>query len=283
MDNHPCQKLRSDYDAAWVASYFDAEGVREWDRLVSSPVDEVSLFIQTHYLKATIQPGWRVLEIGAGAGRFTQVLAESGARVLVADISRVQLELNRQLADQHHFASQIEDWLQVDITDMRQLPDQSFDAVVAYGGPLSYVLERRDAALQECLRVLKQHGALLLSVMCLWGSAHRALKGVLQVPLEINRCITEDGDITPGMSPHLHHFMHMFRSKELHQWLCSSGLQINTLSASGVISTVWNDALKEIRQDPDKWNELLRMELEASAEPGALDMGTHLIAVTTKI
>jgi hypothetical protein len=37
--------------------------------------------------------------------------------------------------------------------------------------------------------------------------------------------------------------------------------------------------LKEIRNDADKWNELLRMELEACAEEGCLNMGTHLIAV----
>ena len=251
MDSQTPQNGKSEYDAMWVASYFDAEGMREWDRLVSSQVDEVSLFIHTHYLKATIRPGWRVLEIGAGAGRFTQVLADAGARVLVGDISRVQLELNRQLASQYHFADQVEDWLQLDITDMRQLPDASFDAVVAYGGPLSYVMERRDMALKECLRVLKKHGSLLLSVMCLWGSAHRALKGVMQVPLEINRHITGTGDITPDMSPYLHHYMHMFRSSELVKWLGDSGLQIEALSASGVISTVWNEAIKEIRQEPD--------------------------------
>jgi len=40
--------------------------------------------------------------------------------------------------------------------------------------------------------------------------------------------------------------------------------------------------LAEIRADEGKWQELLRMELEACAEPGCLDMGTHLIGVARK-
>lgn len=37
-----------------------------------------------------------VLEVGAGAGRFTVELARLGCSVLVADVSSVQLDLNRQ-------------------------------------------------------------------------------------------------------------------------------------------------------------------------------------------
>ena len=38
----------------------------------------------------------------------------------------------------------------------------------------------------------------------------------------------------------------------------------------------------ELRADAEKWNELLRMEIEACATPGCVDMGTHLIAVGQK-
>ncbi len=37
-----------------------------------------------------------MLEVGAGAGRFTVELARLGCSVLVADVSSVQLDLNRQ-------------------------------------------------------------------------------------------------------------------------------------------------------------------------------------------
>lgn len=37
-----------------------------------------------------------------------------------------------------------------------------------------------------------------------------------------------------------------------------------------------------MRDDPEKWNELLRMELEACADDGCLGLGTHIIVVAQK-
>ena len=273
----------SSYNAQGIAAHFDDYGIREWNRLVETPVDEVSLYIHTHYLKECVPAGSRVLEIGAGAGRFTQVLAELGARILVADISPVQLDLNRHHAHQYQFAHAVENWQQTDICDMDQWASGSFDCVVAYGGPLSYALDRRDAALQECIRVLRWDGVLLLSVMSLWGSAHRRLNGVLSIPAAANRRITGSGDITPDTFPGREgNFMHMFRAGEIREWLTRAGLAIVALSASNCLSIGWEDVLQEIRYDEEKWEELLRMELEACAEEGSLNMGTHMIAVARK-
>jgi hypothetical protein len=83
----------SNYRAAAVEKHFDEYGVREWDRLVETAVDEVSLYIHTQTLKQYIQPSWYILEIGAGAGRFTQVLSQLKTKVLVGDISQAQQQL----------------------------------------------------------------------------------------------------------------------------------------------------------------------------------------------
>ncbi len=271
------------YDAQSISAHFDQYGVREWERLVATPVDEISLYIHTQVMRLYVPAGSRVLEIGAGAGRFTQVLAQVGARVVVADISAGQVALNRQFAAQLGFDSAVEDRQVMDICDLSRYPDGMFDRVVVYGGPFSYVLDRRDQALGECLRVLRPGGLLLGSVMCLWGSAHRMLAGTLDLPPEINQAVTSTGDLTPSTIPgRKGNFMHMFRSRELSEWLTSRGLRVLALSASGVLATGYGGELEPVRQDPVKWAELLRMELEASAEPGCLDLGTHLIFVVER-
>lgn len=273
----------SSYQPETVIQYFDEFGVREWERLIQSPADEVSLFVHTHYLKKHISPNQQVLEIGAGAGRFTQILASLNAQILVADISNVQLELNKKFAAEYDFNQAVKDWQQVDICDLSQFKSNSFDSIVAYGGPFSYVLDKRDVALSECIRVLKPNGLLLLSVMSLWGSAHGFLDGVLSLPPETNQKITTTGDITPATFPERrNNFMHLFRSKELIDWLKQAGFEILDKSASNCISLTWNEKLKQVRDNAEKWNELLRMELEASADEGCLNMGTHIIAVARK-
>ena len=272
----------SNYDAEEVEKHFDDFGMREWDRLIETPVDEVNLFLHNHYLKKYIQPNGYILEIGAGAGRFTQVLAQLKTRIMVGDISQVQLDLNKAHAQQFNFNDSVESWQQVDICDMRQFEAGQFDGVVAYGGPFSYVLDRRDQAMKACLRVLKPKGILLLSVMSLWGTVHRHLNGVLETPLEINQKVIETGDISPETFPGRGNYMHLFRAGELRDWLQRFDLSILQMSASNGLSTGWQEWLQEIRDDPLKWGELLKMELEACTEESSLNMGTHIIAVAQK-
>ena len=275
--------LSSKYDPEAVAFHFDDFGIQEWERLIQSPAHEVNLYVHTHYLEKYVSKGKRVLEIGAGAGRFTQVLARLGAQIVVADISSVQLELNRRFASEFGFEQAVLDRQQVDICDLSRFESESFDYVVVYGGPFSYVLDKRDVALAECLRVLRPNGLFLLSVMSLWGSAHENLSSVLSLPISVNQKITSTGDLSPATFPERkRNFMHMFRANELMTWLEQNGLLLLDISASNCISLTWSEMLKEIRTDAEKWDELLRMELEACADDGCLNMGTHLIAVVKK-
>src|SRR5205823_8297077 len=77
-------------------SYYDEYGEREWYRFDRAPADRVNLEIHRRFLARLVRPGDRVLEVGAGPGRFTIQLAELGAKVCVADISPRQLQLNRE-------------------------------------------------------------------------------------------------------------------------------------------------------------------------------------------
>ena len=135
------------YDPVSISGYLDRLAEGEWERLEGTPSAQVSLHLHSYYLQQHIRSGMRVLEIGAGPGRFTQLLADLGTRVTVADISPVQLELNRIKAGELGFSHAVEAWRRADICAMPHFCDATFDAVVAYGGPLSYALDRRDQAL----------------------------------------------------------------------------------------------------------------------------------------
>ena len=270
------------YNPDWVANYYDEYGDREWARFARSPADEVSLFLHTLYLERFVEPGSRVLEVGAGPGRFTKIMAEMSCRALVADISQVQLDLHRKHAEELGFEDAVEERLKLDICDMRCLSDESFDAVVCYGGALSYVFDQAPSAMRECVRVCRRGGYVLASVMSLWGPTHRYLDEVLEVPPENNSKITETGDLTPDNWPGVLHRCHMFRPNEVRQLVNRAGLTVDAISASNCLSICWDDLLTEVKNDPKKWRELLRMELSACREEGCVGMGDHIIVVGKK-
>jgi SAM-dependent methyltransferase len=273
--------VASNYDPNYVEMFYDQDPEREWLRLVRSPLEEIKLHIHSHYLRTYLAPGMRVLEIGAGPGRFTKVLHELGCSVVVGDISSRQLEANEAKAKELGFAASVERWLKLDICDMACLESGSFDAVVAYGGPLSYVFERAGVAVAECSRVLKPSGLFLASVMCLWGSIHRAFEGVMEVPTEKNREIVRTGNLTPEMDAN-HHYCHMFRSYELRSLVEDGGFRVAVMSASNSLSTGYGNRLATIREDPITWEALLEMELEACRSSGYIEAGTHLLVVAEK-
>ena len=146
------------YSPEWTAAYYDDYAEKEWTRFSRRPADRVNLVLHAHYLRRFVEPGARVLEIGAGPGRFTQVLADLGCRVVVSDLSEIQLNLHRKHADELGLGNVVEKRLVLDVCDLSSLDSDSFDAVVAYGGPLSYVFEQAQSALQECVRVCKVDG-----------------------------------------------------------------------------------------------------------------------------
>jgi 2-polyprenyl-3-methyl-5-hydroxy-6-metoxy-1,4-benzoquinol methylase len=76
------------YDREAIARAFDEWGDREWSRHEEAPRSRVAFHIHNHYLRRFVTAGDRVLEVGAGAGRFTVELARLGATVTTTDVSR---------------------------------------------------------------------------------------------------------------------------------------------------------------------------------------------------
>jgi len=271
------------YDPQWIRKHYDDYGMQEWNRWELSPVERIKWFVHLHHLKSHVAADDRVLEIGAGAGRYTQELAAIGSSIVVGDFSPGQLALNRSHAQEHGFADAIEAWIECDLCELEQhFPEAAFDAVVCYGGPLSYVFDQREVALQQMIRVLKPGGKLLLGVMSLWGSVHQYFEGVLGVPIDVNREILATGNLSPNTIGEGRHYCHMFRSEQLRSLLERHQLEILTISASNCLSTNHPEFLETVPEEDPRWDHLLEMEIEACQEPGCLDLGTHLIAVCRK-
>ena len=272
------------YDAELIGNYFDVYGEREWARLDADAESRVSFHLHRALLEKFIKAGDEVLEIGAGPGRFTIELAKLGARVTVGDISAVQLELNRVRVSEAGYAGSVVARKVLDVVNLSELAAETFDASVAYGGPLSYVFERADNALGELLRVTKRGGHVLLSVMSLVGATRKYLPGLVKWARErsmeevenVLRTGDQVGEFGAG------HACHMYRWAEFEALLKRHSCTIVAASAANFLSVNHTDELREIEIDAALWEKFLQWETEACRQPGALDGGTHIIAVVRR-
>lgn len=262
------------YDADYIARYYDEYGEREWNRFDLSPMDRVGLEVHLRLLGEHVHAGDRVLDAGAGPGRFTLELARLGAQVVAGDISPRQLELHAEKTAGVGHAIESRELL--DITDLGRFADDSFDVVVCFGGPVSYVLGEADRAVAELLRVTRPGGRVLLSVMSLLGAWRAFFDQGLELIDEFgwDRTVTEiwdkgdlDGEINNG------HVCRLYRWSTLEALLGRHPCRIVAASAANFLS-VKNDA----------WDDrFLELEIEMCREPGALDGGTHILAVVERL
>jgi SAM-dependent methyltransferase len=267
-----------------VREYFDVLGAAEWDRPEKSAPARVALELHRRFLRRFVQPGWRVLEVGAGPGRFTVELARAGATVVVSDISGVQLELNRDRVAAADCEHAVQDRQMLDVRDLSAFANGAFDCVVAYGGPISYAFEQAGKAFGECVRVTRPGGVVLASVMATIGSVRYFLPGVAEeitlFGAEAIDAVVRTGDVRPTQAGG--HICRMFRWREVKELIGGQPCRLLAASASNAISLGDPGTVERLATDPELWPRLLDWEEELAQEPGMLDGGTHILFAVEK-
>jgi SAM-dependent methyltransferase len=265
-------------DREAIRAYYDERGDAEWSRLEETPRGRVSFEVHRRFLTPFIRPNARILEIGAGPGRFTSELAALGASVVVTDLSSVQLDLHRLHLSGTPTERAVESRGMLDVCDTSSIPADSFDAVVAFGGPLSYSFEHTDDALAGLFRITKSGGVVLASVMSLLGSWRYFLRGVTEETQRVgeaaNELVLRTGDLRHFGGTHV---CQMFRSSDVEVLVRRCGGAVVAMSASNWASLADKDVVSQLEGDDDRWSRFLDHEVAACAEPGALDGGTHIL------
>ena len=139
--------------------------IREDVRLEKSRQGQLEYFVTMNYIHRFLQPGDRVLEIGAGTGRYSVALAKEGYRVSSVELVESNL---RELKKKAEGLSNITA-CQGDALDLGRFDDDSFDVTLSFG-PMYHLYEAEDQhkALEEAIRVTKPGGILLVAFL----SAH---------------------------------------------------------------------------------------------------------------
>src|SRR6266536_3087767 len=245
------------WDPERAAAFYDDYGEREWTRFEDGRTPAPSLDVHLEHLRRFVRAGDRVLDVGAGPGRFTIELARLGADVAVADLSPGQLELNRERVEEAGLEERILARTVADVLDLAHWEDASFDATVCFGGPLSYVVDRAEEGVTELVGAVVHYLPILLDLVRRDGAPK-------------NDEIVRSG-LLPEEPDYGHLAMKLFRWSELEALLTRHGT-IVAASAAGLLPTA------EV-EEPELREFLSRAELELAEEPGALSCGQHILAV----
>ncbi|WP_051638475.1 class I SAM-dependent methyltransferase [Butyrivibrio sp. NC2002] len=119
-----------------------------------------------HYIHRYAGKGSKILEIGAGTGRYSIALAKEGMDVTSVELVESNLEVLRAgskgLPNIHPMHG--------DATNLEALADNSFDVTLVFG-PMYHLYEAKeiDKAIDEAIRVTKPGGILLFAFISVYA------------------------------------------------------------------------------------------------------------------
>ena len=274
------------YDPTFPRAHYDRVANDEWTRLTRSRRGELNFLVHMDVLRRHITADMDVLEIGAGAGIYTKELVHMARRLVVSDLSEVQLALNRDHMRDLGALDLVDDYRILDLVDVSALEAESFDAVVCVGGPLSYLLDKESIGVQQTLRVVRPGGIVVLGVMSLINTlvlfmgAVRAEKE--KIGIDNMRWLLETGFQDHEHHPATEHYCHMMTSADVDALLAEEAVEVVEKRAAGVLGTAGEDALNAVREDDELWALIVERELAWSKLPGTLDLGDNIVYVIRK-
>ncbi len=277
------------YDPLGVQTFFDNYGMREWERLERTLQGRIKYAIHRRFLDEFVPRDVRVLDVGCGPGRFAVDLAQRDASLTLADISQTQLDMARVQLEAAGLLERVQAFHCLDVVDMHELRDESFEVVVCYGAVLSYTYDRYETAIKELERVLCPGGTLLISVDSLFGTLQLIgpLDGhtFLELPdshIDWKAVLSGAGVVytRPG-SPEFHQPLVLFTSHGLRQALELVNLQVVELAAANPVVSE-GAQIPRITASSQATAALTALEAALCNWPGLVDAGEHLLAVACK-
>jgi len=163
-------------------------GSDEDSRLIKTRQGQLEYFTTMHYIHRFINKDSKILEVGAGTGRYSVTLAKEGYDVTAVELVKSNLEILQKKSKHLKNIQSFEG----DALDLSRFSDNTFDLTLVLG-PLYHLYEKTDInkAIDEAIRVTKRDGIIIVAFISVYAILHaNFLYGNWDQGLELN--FTED-------------------------------------------------------------------------------------------
>jgi SAM-dependent methyltransferase len=265
-----------------VKRYYDSEASYEWERLIKDAYHGLEFRATMAGLKEHLPPQGLVLDAGGGPGRYAIELCRRGYSVVLLDLSEQCISMAREqfAAEPAEVSGRLQSAEVGDIRDLSRFADDTFEAVLCLGGPLSHVidLEDRRKALSELRRVGRPGAPMLVSVIGYYAHWRTVLARFIEDigKPERERLLSSGDHLYAGGFPDTH----FFRPDELQALAEEVGIETVELRACEGLSSNLREATNALAEHTDgPWEWWLRVLDHTSRDPGPVATSEHFLYV----
>jgi ubiquinone/menaquinone biosynthesis C-methylase UbiE len=266
-----------------IKEYY-TENVRvEWNRLFKDAYRRLEFETTLHFLSKFLPEKGLILDLGGGPGRYTIELAQRGYEVVLFDFTPANLVFARRQIKKHPERNNVKAVIEGSITDLSQFADETFDAVVCTGGPLSHVVESvdREKAISELVRVAKPGAPIFVSVM---GRLSVLIIELTQAQYEMEmphfEPMRDTGDYFGGSGFTACHF---FLPEELREAFRNQPVTVLEIAGLEGISSNHRKKLNQVAKDPQRWKIWLETHYATCTHPAVVGISDHFLLVCRKM
>lgn len=256
----------------------------EWGRLDREPLEYK---VNMHFIRHNMPKSGKVLDNGAGPGKYAMELAKLGYRMTLTDLTPRLVEIAQAKADELELSPQFDRFLVRDARLLEGIPTEHFDAALMMG-PLYHLQDEasRIQAVQELRRVTKTGGVVFVAVRSRIRKLLTALMFPEQwKPLDTMEAIMEFKETGVFNHSDQGRFTgaYFFPLAEIEPFFESHGFETIELISSSGIGAGLTPAQWDYWRSRGEEERVLRLIYESASDPSILGFGSHLLYIGRKM
>ncbi|MFH1073113.1 MAG: class I SAM-dependent methyltransferase [Nanoarchaeota archaeon] len=266
-----------------VKDFYTGYGMKEWKRLARDPYHQLEIDTTMHFLNRYLPKKGLILDAGGGPGRYTIELAKRGYDIVLLDLTPELLSIARRNIKKEGLEKKIKQIVESSIDNLSMFDNNSFDAVICLGGPLSHLVHKknREKAAKELVRVAKKNAPIFVSVIgrlnvCI-NSTNQLYPEMLKAP-DVYRKFTTTGDYFGGWGFTASHF---YSPEELRAEFEHKAKILEMVGLEGMFSPIRRRYNRVYKMR--KYNKILHeTHLKTCTDPSIVGISQHFMLIARK-